>query len=131
MTMKHFYTSNYSRHGNDLRSVAISRQPPVYYQGVISTILAPTWEIVTNYKRGIIDEDRYIFEYISLLEERKLTPKRVVNAFPERTIFLCYESPNDFCHRHVLAEWLNQSNVALVLEYTEREEYYKQQEFDW
>lgn len=30
---------------------------------------------------------------------------------------LCYEKPGDFCHRHILAEWLKEKEGIDVVEY--------------
>lgn len=52
-------------------------------------------------------------EYKNQLEERGLTPKEVRKILESvarhRDIILCcYEKPNEFCHRHILAEWLGE-----------------------
>ena len=50
-------------------------------------------------------------EYIQELHDRGLTQEKVKYFFEtlggDRDIILCcYEKPGEFCHRHVLANWL-------------------------
>lgn len=104
--MKQIFTSNYARNGKNPSAVAISVFAPKWYVGKHLKILAPTWEIVKNIKDGVIDEVDYTKQYLKILQERELTPDKIINLIPDRSILLCYESPGDFCHRRVLAEWV-------------------------
>lgn len=50
-------------------------------------------------------------KYITELEDRGLTPNGVKELLRTITshrdiVLCCYEKPGDFCHRHILAEWL-------------------------
>lgn len=43
------------------------------------------------------------------LDERNLKAediKIVLNSIHRDIILCCYETPEEFCHRHILAEWL-------------------------
>jgi len=33
--------------------------------------------------------------------------ERLAGVDTDRIILLCYEKPADFCHRHIVADWLN------------------------
>lgn len=68
--------------------------------------LAPDWKsIVGPYKDGLITENEYVRRYHLQLD--KLDPKKVVEELGENAILLCYETPNLFCHRHIVARWLS------------------------
>src|SRR5271166_5340163 len=99
------YTSNYARHGKDPNGVCISIKPIWWFKGRCYYPLAPTWEIVTGVKSGKIDEKEYTKQYLKILA--KLDPQKVVEDLGDGAIMLCYESPKDFCHRHIVACWLN------------------------
>lgn len=99
------YTSNYARHGRDPKAVCISIKPIWWFKGRCYMDLAPTWDIVMGVKSGEIDDKRYTEEYLKILA--KLDPQKVVDDLGDGTIMLCYESPKDFCHRHIVAHWLN------------------------
>lgn len=98
------YTSNYARNGSNPNAVAISIRPPDWYRGRTYADLAPTWEIVMGVKQGTITNDEYTRRYKLILS--KLDPHTTVNNLGEGAILLCYESPDKFCHRHLVAEWL-------------------------
>ena len=67
------------------------------------------------YKSGQVDERGYTEWYLRLLNERKLTPQKVVEDLKDGSIMLCYEGPGKFCHRHLVAEWI-QSNTGVIVE---------------
>ncbi len=125
---KQILTSNYARHKHDPNAYGISVPGlPRWYTGKRLKFLAPTWEIVKQYK---IDdhnvgrheaEQLYINRYFDLLlNERGLTAQSIYDQIPDQAILLCYEKPEDFCHRRLLAEFLelelgiNVPEVALI-----------------
>lgn len=67
--------------------------------------LYPTKEILYefNYSGNV---DNYIESYSGILA--KLNPEKVYRDLDNK-IILCYEKPTDFCHRHLVAIWLNQN----------------------
>lgn len=100
------FTSNYARHGTDPNAVAISARPPEWYTGKQYLALAPSWDLLRQVKRGEITDEQYAQRYLELLEQRNLTPQQVLNDVGKGAILLCYEAPGDFCHRRVVAEWI-------------------------
>lgn len=98
------YTSNYARNGRNPKAVAISIRPPDWYTGRTYSALAPTWEIVMGVKQGTITNEEYTRRYKLILS--KLDPHTIANDLGDSTIMLCYESPDKFCHRHLVADWL-------------------------
>jgi len=57
-------------------------------------------------------------DVVVICTERKLTPKQVVEELQEGSVLLCYEGPGKFCHRHVVAEWLERGTDVKVTELT-------------
>ena len=43
----------------------------------------------------------------------KLDAKKVVREFGKNPVLLCYEKPDEFCHRHLIAKWLQQNNFQV------------------
>ena len=41
-----------------------------------------------------------------------LTPEELIAIFDKR-ILLCYEKSSDFCHRHILREWLIGKSILI------------------
>ena len=67
--------------------------------------LAPTKEILDNFKKNIIDWNRYEYEFNNLLLSRKaenIVSPDVLN----RACLLCSEHTADNCHRRLIAEYL-------------------------
>ncbi len=70
----------------------------------------PPWYLVTSIKVGAISEEEYRCQYLKYLEDtvdREALVNRL-NKYLKYTnvVLLCYEKSADFCHRHILAEWL-------------------------
>ena len=86
---------------------AISLYVPRFMQGLnIRHIpeLAPDKQTLSNYKKN-----NNIQEYtISFIQNtlKPLNPNTIFNRF-NNCIFLCYEAPDKFCHRHLIKDWLN------------------------
>jgi len=114
--MKTLYTSYYARSGKRPGAISISAKAPFFYKGAARIDLAPSWELLRAYKDGTVDAYGYTEWFGRLLKERNLTPKAVIDSLPEHSIMLCYEKVGDFCHRHIVAVWLNQSGLAQVYE---------------
>lgn len=67
-------------------------------------VFAPSWEIVSAYKRGFMSPEEYTHHYRNKMEHSKI-------AFPwdwkvlevhERLAIGCYCPADHFCHRHIL-----------------------------
>ena len=75
-------------------------------------ILAPGWDLVNGIKHGEIDEE----EYTKLYKEKlsKISISKVLEQITfycnmygvDNAILLCWENSEDFCHRHIIADWL-------------------------
>ena len=44
----------------------------------------------------------------------KLNPKKVLSDLGDNAVMLCYEPPGEFCHRHLIADWLNRTTGVEV-----------------
>lgn len=76
--------------------------------------LAPTKQILTLLKERRITVDQYVDMYVqdvlSLFNPQKIAKEH------KGKVLLCYESPDDFCHRKIVRKWLARSG-KLSLEY--------------
>ena len=124
--MKRIYTSNYDTCSSHEHAVSISASSPEYFNGKHISSLAPTWDIIRAYKSGKITEEQYSKWYIDLILERHQNAQAVYNSIPHGTIMLCYEKPGEFCHRRVLAKWIEQELGHEVPEWTSEEEIEKE-----
>ena len=73
--------------------------------------VAPTWDMVMGYKRGIISEEEYTLLYEDILE---CNERRILDFFStyDKVALACYCRPAAFCHRVLLAEWLVKKSGA-------------------
>ena len=99
-------TSNYWTHGHNSNAVSIAARAPAWYKGRQYKKLAPQYWFFKKYKQDG-DEKFYTEQYYKEVLD-KLDPQKVYEELGEDAILLCYEKPNDFCHRHIVSEWLNQ-----------------------
>lgn len=115
--MKEIYTSNFNISGKDKKAIAISIGVPKWYKGKRLRILAPTWDMVNKHKNGKINNDTYTRKYKQILKE--LNAKFVLKSIPSGSILLCWESPGFFCHRRLVAKWIEKETGIVVPEISE------------
>jgi len=86
--------------------IGISLYPPRWFKGLSIQQLAP--------HRYMLDDKLTEEEYTRLYKDRvlrQLLPtsilKQIETLSSGRDVaLLCYEKPGDFCHRHIVADWL-------------------------
>ena len=85
--------------------VAVSYTQPEFFKGIrIYKPLCPSWNLVNDYKTGIIDSKLYTeFYYMKILN--KLDCQETFDALGDFSTLLCYEKSGDFCHRRIIADW--------------------------
>ena len=92
--------------------ISIARYSPKWFSGQRYTKVAPTgWMLSNN-----CTHDQYLRSYDNIL--RHLNPNEVIREVGElsqgRDVALCcYEKPGDFCHRHLLADWLTKNGIEV------------------
>ena len=101
--------------------VSIALKTPDWYHGLEYKKLAPNWDILSAWKSGEHkgDIDYYTKHFEEVLDT--LRPEGVIIELKQfgllqDIILLCYEKPESFCHRHIVANWLNK-NGLYVTEY--------------
>ncbi len=105
------YTSYYASKLYDFKKmnvIAISQSVPKYLKGKIETYqqLAPSWGLISAHKNGLITTSRFNELYHTTVLD-KLNPEKVYQSLGDDAVLLCWEAPGKFCHRHIVANWLN------------------------
>ena len=79
--------------------------------------LAPTWDIFSKWKSGEIDNFGYMGRYVPEILGKidKANFKDMLSSV-ENPILLCYEKEG-FCHRHIVADWIESELHLPVQEY--------------
>ena len=113
--MKTFYTSNFKNIKNVEIPIAISRKPPDWYKGTILKSLCPTWNLVADYKTGKISSTEYEERYKKELDKNGVDFQLLAETLPNNATFLCWETKNKFCHRQLIAKYLNDLTDITIL----------------
>lgn len=89
--------------------VSISRGNPSWFPYPLEDLnaLKPSWELVEMAKKH--DYENYLTEYHKQLETVSI--RDIMNELQDNTILLCYESPDKFCHRHIVRNWFNEKGI--------------------
>ena len=101
----------------DIIPISICAKAPSWYNGLQYKQLAPSYDILMKYKQDGDVEDYTINFYKNILG--RLNPAETVfnlcklasggedlDYYHKDICIICYEKPLDFCHRHLVAEWL-------------------------
>ncbi len=100
-------TSNYIISGKDPKAVSIAGRAPDYYTGRQYKKLAPKLWFFKKYKKDGDSEFYTAHYYREVLD--LLNPEKVYAELGTEAIILCWEKPGEFCHRRLVAEWLEKS----------------------
>lgn len=112
------YTSYYNKmksYGTRYTLIQVSNSKPTGFPWGTWPLkeVYPDWETVKKFKAGEISQDEFTLKYKEKLSRMdKDTVLSKINEIWELgdqqdVILLCWEGSNQFCHRHILAEWLN------------------------
>lgn len=96
--------------------ISIARKNPVGITFYAMPQLAPSYDILREYKSCGGTKARYAQRYISEVlncldpEDTYNYICSIVRASGKNcAVLLCYEKPYNFCHRHIVADWLTKS----------------------
>ncbi len=84
--------------------VSIAGKSPDWYIGREYKKLAPKYWFFKKYKKDG-DEEFYIEQYYKEVLNG-LNPQEIYQELGKDSVLLCYENYNQFCHRFIVAEWL-------------------------
>ena len=77
-------------------------------------ILAPTKQLLNDYKKGLINWQQYETQFKEVIIQRQIE-KHLVPRDMDMSCFLCSEAKSDNCHRRLAAEYLAEhwQNVSI------------------
>lgn len=89
--------------------ISICGKAPEWYKGTQYKKLAPKYRFFTEWKQNH-DNNFYIEhfnkEVLDTLDVNEVIKELESKSNRKDIILLCYEKPEDFCHRHLVADWL-------------------------
>lgn len=97
--------------------ICIARWKPKFFTGPTIMSLAPSAELLHWWRasdKSDASKEKYKHIYNTQLTTKD--PHRLAALLEEKCkdkdpVLLCFEKPNDFCHRHLVAEWLNENGI--------------------
>ena len=108
--------------------ISICGKAPGWYQGLQYKKLAPKYDFFMKWKEN--HDNDYSIKCFNEQVLNKLNAEQVVKELDNlllnetlaidysgdlkevpRIALICYEKPSDFCHRHLVADWLNKNGV--------------------
>ena len=104
------YFAKLKKFPENFQPIAICQFPPKWYTGPSIKIFSPNQDILLRYKGGQLNEEEYTKLYQQQLSNINISYyiEKIFSICKKKTpIFLCYEKSKDFCHRHILADYLN------------------------
>lgn len=122
------YTSYFANKKNldkaGIKCIGICALPPAWFDGPNLASVAPSKDILFQMKAEH-DEERYRQRYFNeILCAFRFHPEYIINALKNISgeeqadvALCCFEKPGDFCHRHLLAEWLKERCDVEIEEY--------------
>ena len=103
-------TSYFAKSGKNKNNVSIAQGEPKWYTGREYKKLAPGWKLVkAGYNRHKFEKE-YRKQVLN-----KLDPHKVYEELGEDAILLCWEKPIDYCHREIVADWLEENIPGLEI----------------
>lgn len=103
---------------NNIIPIAICGGVPQWYSGLWYKKLAPKYNFFMEWKQNH-DNEFYIEHFynevlINLVPEE--VESELYALLPEDKkncdiALICYEKPNDFCHRHLVADWMRKAGI--------------------
>ena len=93
-----------------LRAIGIALKAPPSFTGPSFKPLAPSWTLLSDYRNGLINEwdytRRYNCEVLGHLSKDAVRDGLDAISGGRDVVLMCWEGPNKFCHRHIVAQWL-------------------------
>lgn len=95
-------TSYFAKYRGE-KGICIAIKHPNGFKGYCYPDLFPKWSFLSKYKQDG-DEESYTKAYYEEVLS-KLNPNKVWQDL-QNAVLLCWETPGKFCHRRLVAAWL-------------------------
>jgi uncharacterized protein (DUF488 family) len=97
---------------SQLAGFAKAKDLPYFLQELVGAtyehepLLAPTQELLDEYKKRNGDWSTYEARFLELMESREIESALAISDFATPTVLLCSEATADHCHRRLVCEYL-------------------------
>lgn len=107
------HTSNFSKAGKYPNTVSIARGTPHWFKRETYPDLFPTWTMINLHKKRLMFDKEYTDLYYNILNN--LDAEKVYKELDNK-VLLCWCAKDKFCHRRIVAEWLEEKLNIKVTE---------------
>ena len=95
--------------------VSIALYGPKWFEFSSEPALMPTWKLISGIKNGSLSPDEY--EKIYRAEILSKLDPFVIYEKHQNSVLLCWEKIGEFCHRRIVASWIERETGHVVEEY--------------
>lgn len=111
------YFANLKNLPSDIIPISICGKAPTGYHGIQYKKLAPKYDFFMQWKLNH-DNEYYIRCYneqvLAALDPHEVYAELNTLSGGREFVLVCYERPEDFCHRHLVAKWLVSNGYPCV-----------------
>lgn len=110
------YFANVKNLPSNIIPISIAGKAPDEWSGLQYRKLAPKWSFFSVWKETH-DNEYYIKcfneQVLSQLNPQKTAYELLITTSGAKPhiCLVCYERPEEFCHRHLVADWLNANGI--------------------
>ncbi len=99
------YFANWRNFPEGVKIFSVARYKPTWYDYMSAEEFFPPRRLIQKQKKYMINE------YIEIYTKNVLNKLNVDDMYEKYNgcIFLCYEKPSKFCHRHIISHWFNEN----------------------
>jgi len=109
--MKTSYFAKYK----DSDGVSISKKTPEWFEFKIESRLNPTWDMISGFRTGDMNRETFERKYREEILAQ-LNPHEIYETYKD-SVLLCWEKIGEFCHRRIVASWIEEETGHEVEEY--------------
>lgn len=98
--------------------ICSAEQVPEQYSDLLTyPPLTPSYDMFIDYKNSGDEEsyiDRYCLEVLGQLDFARVAESLVKLAGSQDIALIGYKTPDKFCHRHLVSQWLSRHGVLCI-----------------
>lgn len=103
-----YFANSKKLHKESIVVIGIALYPPKWFAGPSLKMVSPSYDILHNSKSQEDYEQRFSSEILAHRDPNVFLNNIERLANGKDVALCCYEKPGDFCHRHLVAKWMNE-----------------------
>lgn len=97
--------------------IGIALYPPKWFYGPSIKYVSPSWDILHNSKSEEDYVQRFNAEILAHRDPKVFLSNIEKMAKGKNVALCCFEKPDEFCHRHLVAKWMQEKLGIQVEEF--------------